>query len=269
MRHLILLTLLIFAAPLGWGSDSKTALASEIIEISKLVDIYDYNNEIQVVALQELWTESGVNPYWVEIAENSLLTNLAAIDFSGEIALALSQELSVKELEQVRKFFNSKTGLEITRWRTGEVTASEIAERFARIAAMDQFKYKRGFYIRKIFRELDWVSSGMRQYLMSGYLLHYLQALTNEVEPLTFPEYKIEFDKEAASHGMAAAWYMLGVIAVEHFETPEKNLKAYSKFLSKKPAKKFYDVINRFEVKRFQQALNTTFIDLERAVPNI
>ena len=57
MRHLILLTLLIFAAPLGWGSDSKAALASEIIEISKLVDIYDYNNEIQVVALQELWTE--------------------------------------------------------------------------------------------------------------------------------------------------------------------------------------------------------------------
>ena len=99
---------------------------------------------------------------------------------------------------------------------------------------------------------------------MTSYLLHYLEALTAKKEPLLFPDFKAEWDRDAALHG-----FMFGLIAVEHYETPDKNLNVYTKFLSKKHSKKFFDVVNRFEVLRFREALNKTFLDLQEAVPNV
>ena len=98
---------------------------------------------------------------------------------------------------------------------------------------------------------------------------HYLEALTASREPLSFPEYKDEWDGDAALHGVVFGLFMLGMIAVEHYETPDKNLNVYTKFLSKKHSKKFFDVVNRFEVLRFRQAMNRTFRDIQKAVPNV
>ena len=270
MKNLTLLTPLAFAAPFGWGeSDERYDLAVQVVAASKLATVYENSNEVLVVSLKSDWSEANVDPYWIEVASESLLRHLAQIDLSDEITLSLSEELSAKELKKTLKFYQSKAGREVVAWRTGEVSPEEIAERFARLAGVEEIKHKRAFYFRKIFREMDWVSSGMRRYLMSSYLQHYLEALTASREPLSFPEYKDEWDDDAALHGVVFGLFMLGMIAVEHYETPDKNLNVYTKFLSKKHSKKFFDVVNRFEVLRFRQAMNRTFRDIQKAVPNV
>ena len=270
MKNLTLLTLLAFAAPFGWGeSDERYDLAVQVVAASKLAAVYENSNEVLVVSLKSGWSEANVDPYWIEVASESLLRHLAQIDLSDEITLSLSEELSAKELKKTLKFYQSKAGREVVAWRTGEVSPEEIAERFARLAGVEEIKHKRAFYFRKIFREMDWVSSGMRRYLMSSYLQHYLEALTASREPLSFPEYKDEWDDDAALHGVVFGFLMLGMIAVEHYETPDPNLNVYTKFLSQKHSKKFFDVVNRFEVLRFRQAMNRTFRDIQKAVPNV
>ena len=270
MKHLLLITLLTLLAPPSWGEiDERSNLAVQVMTASELAKIYRNSNQVLVVGLKSAWSEANVDTYWIEVASESLLQHLTEIDLSDEITHALSKELSAKDLKRVLRFYQSKAGKEIVAWRSGEVSPNEIAERFARLAAVEEIKHKRAFYFRKIFREMDWVSSGMRRYLMTSYLLHYLEALTAKKEPLLFPDFKAEWDRDAALHGFSFALVMFGLIAVEHYETPDKNLNVYTKFLSKKHSKKFFDVVNRFEVLRFREALNKTFLDLQEAVPNV
>ena len=270
MKNLTLLTLLVLAASFCWGkADERYDLAVQVVAASELAEIYENSNEVLVVSLRNGWSEANVDSYWIEVAGESLLRHLAQIDLIDDIILSLSEELSVKELKRILKFYQSKAGKEIVALRTGKVSPEEIAERFARLAGIGEIKPKRALYFSKIFTEMDWASAGMRRYLMSSYLQHYLEALTANREPLAFPDYKDKWDDDAALHGMIFGFLMLGIITVEYYETPNKNLNVYTKFLSRKHSKKFFDVVNKFEVLRFRQAMNRTFRDIQKAVPNV
>ena len=270
MKNLTLIALLVLAASFCWGkADERYDLAAQVVAASELAKIYENSDEVLVVSLRNGWSEANVDSYWIEVAGESLLRHLAQIDLIDDIILSLSEELSVKELKKILKFYQSKAGKEIVALRTGKVSPEEIAERFARLAGIGEIKHKRALYFSKIFTEMDWASAGMRRYLMSSYLQHYLEALTANREPLAFPDYKDKWDDDAALHGMIFGFLMLGIITVEYYETPNKNLNVYTKFLSRKHSKKFFDVVNKFEVLRFRQAMNRTFRDIQKAVPNV
>ena len=74
MKNLTLLTLLAFAAPFGWGeSDERYDLAVQVVAASKLAAVYENSNEVLVVSLKSGWSEANVDPYWIEVASESLL----------------------------------------------------------------------------------------------------------------------------------------------------------------------------------------------------
>ena len=133
MKNLTLLTLLVLAASFCWGkADERYDLAVQVVAASELAEIYENSDEVLVVSLRNGWSEANVDSYWIEVAGESLLRHLAQIDLIDDIILSLSEELSVKELKKILKFYQSKAGKEIVAWRTGKVSPEEIAERFAR-----------------------------------------------------------------------------------------------------------------------------------------
>ena len=111
VKHLTLLTLLVFAAPFGWGeADERYDLAVQVVAASKLAAVYENSNEVLVVSLKNGWSEANVDPYWIKVAGESLLRHLAQIDLSDDITLSLSEELSAKELKRHLNFINLKQG---------------------------------------------------------------------------------------------------------------------------------------------------------------
>lgn len=230
----IILLCLVFSPSWSLASEKKK-LAMEVVKQARFDEVYRNSSELRVAGLANFWAEANVSPYWIEAAVQHFSQHLKDPGYGGNVARLLEKKSSERELNRVLEFYNSKAGRELTKSRTGDISPEEITTRVARLAAanFEDYDVRRLDQIRKISFTMD-TSTTLRWYVASVYLTAYLQARSMQQEPPTFEAIKNELDANAAVHGWLLGTRMLAILIAETFDTPDKNLRSYAKFLAKK-----------------------------------